>query len=212
MAQVVLERAVSAGRLELRRLRRRDARQWAAVRTRNAAWLAPWEATLPAGSGEFLPTFNQMVGRFNAEARAGRMLPLVLLLDGRMIGQVTVSGITYGSLRAATIGYWIDRAVAGKGLMPIAVGMVVDHCFHDLRLHRMEIAVRPENAASLRVVHKLGFYPEGVRRSFLHIDGSWRDHAVFALRSDQAPTSMADLMAQRHDRGARRIPGSDMGH
>ena len=55
-----------------------------------------------------------------------------------------------------------------------------------MRLHRIEIAIRPENAASLRVVEKLGFRPEGVRPRYLHIDGDWRDHLVFALNAEEA--------------------------
>ncbi len=46
-------------------------------------------------------------------------------------------------------------------------------------LHRLEIAIRPENAASRRIAEKLGFVEEGMRRSYLYIDGGWRDHVIF---------------------------------
>ena len=48
-------------------------------------------------------------------------------------------------------------------------------------LHRVEASIRPENQASRRVVEKLGFREEGLRRRYLHIDGSWRDHLCYAL-------------------------------
>ena len=70
--------------------------------------------------------------------------------------------------------------------MPTAVAMAVDHCFGPVGLHRVEINIRPENAASLRVVAKLGFRPEGLRPRYLHIDGDWRDHLVFALNAEEA--------------------------
>ncbi len=54
-------------------------------------------------------------------------------------------------------------------------------------LHRVEINIRPENTASLRVVAKLGFRDEGLRRSYLHIDGDWRDHRTFALTAGEVP-------------------------
>ena len=54
-------------------------------------------------------------------------------------------------------------------------------------LHRIEINIRPENAASLRVVEKLGFRFEGMRLRYLHIDGDWRDHSTYALCADEVP-------------------------
>ena len=174
------------GDVVLRPLRQRDARRWRAVRSANAAWLGPWEATHPDPSS-MAPTFGQMVRRFNREARAGRMLPFAVDLDGELVGQLTVSGITWGSLRSAHAGYWVDRRVAGRGVIPTALAMATDHCFFSLGLHRIEVNIRPENTASLRVVEKLGFRPEGVRRRYLHIDGAWRDHATFALTPEDVP-------------------------
>ena len=71
--------------------------------------------------------------------------------------------------------------------MPTAVALAVDHCFGVLRLHRMEVNIRPENAASLRVVEKLRFRYEGLRPRYLHIDGDWRDHLCFVLNDDEVP-------------------------
>ena len=195
---------LSEGRVVLRPLRQRDARCWRAVRSANAEWLAPWEATHPDASVP-APTFSQMVRAFTREARAGRMLPFAVDLDGELVGQLTVSGIAWGSLRSGQIGYWVDRRVAGHGIIPSAVALTVDHCFFSLGLHRIEVNIRPENAASLRVVHKLGFRPEGLRRRYLHIDGAWRDHATFAITPEEIPEGMlsrwrhivADLDAER---------------
>jgi [ribosomal protein S5]-alanine N-acetyltransferase len=205
----VLTRRTDAGVLELRELRRRDVRAWREVRSRNVAWLSPWEATVPPGSGESVPSYAQMVARFRQEARAGRTLAWAMTLDGRLVGQVTVAGITLGSLRTASIGYWIDSAVAGLGLTPMAVAMAMDHCFGTMRLHRIEIVIRPENAASRRVVQKLGFRHEGSRPAYLHIDGAWRDHEVFALNADEVQGSVADRLAARHESSRTRLPGSD---
>jgi [ribosomal protein S5]-alanine N-acetyltransferase len=205
----VLTRRTEAGVLVLRELRRRDARAWREVRSRNVAWLSPWEATVPPNSGEAVPSFGQMVARFRDEARTGRTLAWAMTLDGRLVGQVTVAGITMGSLRAASIGYWIDSRVAGLGLTPMAVAMACDHCFGTLGLHRIEIVIRPENAASRRVVQKLGFRHEGSRPAYLHIDGAWRDHEVFALNADEVQGSVADRLAARHESSRTRLPGSD---
>jgi ribosomal-protein-alanine N-acetyltransferase len=183
------------GAVVLRPLRYRDARAWRAVRAANIDWLAPWEATHPDSSVP-APTFHQMVRAFGREARAGRMLPFAIDLDGLLVGQLTVSGISWGSLRSGQIGYWVDRRVAGRGIVPTSVALTVDHCFFVLGLHRIEVNIRPENAASLRVVHKLGFRPEGLRRRYLHIDGAWRDHATFAITPEDIPEGLASRWRQ----------------
>lgn len=178
------------GRIELRPLRLRDATAWREVRTRNARWLRPWEATLPLAEHDAPTTYGAMVRRLRAEAREGRSLPFALTVDGVFAGQVTVGGIARGSLLSAYIGYWIDQRVAGRGIMPTAVAMATDHCFREVGLHRVEINIRPENTASLRVVEKLGFRAEGLRERYLHIDGDWRDHLTFALCAEEVPEGL----------------------
>jgi ribosomal-protein-alanine N-acetyltransferase len=174
------------GSLTLRPLRQRDSREWRTVRARNAEWLRPWEATSPEPAIDAPPTYSAMVRRLRTEARDGRTMPFVIAFGGDLVGQLTVGGISWGSLRSAHIGYWVDQRVAGRGIMPTAVAMATDHCF-EVGLHRMEINIRPENLASRRVVEKLGFRPEGLRPRYLHIDGDWRDHLSFALTVDEVP-------------------------
>ncbi|CAB4848727.1 unannotated protein [freshwater metagenome] len=177
---------LSDGRVGLRPLRLRDAQSWRAVRLRNAEWLRPWEATSPSPSLEAAPTYAAMVRRLRAEARAGRSMPFVVTLDDELVGQLTVGGIAWGSLRVANIGYWVDQAVAGRGIMPTAVALATDHCFA-IGLHRVEVNIRPQNVASRRVVEKLRFRTEGLRPAYLHIDGAWRDHLTFALNAEEVP-------------------------
>jgi len=124
------------------------------------------------------------------QARQGKALPFALTYDDVMIGQVTVTGITWGSARWGQIGYWIDERHAGKGIMPVAVALATDHCLRSVGLHRIEIAIRPENSASLRVVEKLGFTQIGTAPRYLHINGQWRDHLLFAITAEEAPQGL----------------------
>jgi ribosomal-protein-alanine N-acetyltransferase len=174
------------GAVSLRPLRQRDSAAWRSVRTRNAEWLRPWEATSPDPERDAAPTYGAMVRRLRTEGREGRTMPFVVTYEGELVGQLTVGGIAWGSLRSAFVGYWIDRRVAGRGIIPTGVALATDHCFA-IGLHRVEINIRPENVASRRVVEKLGFRPEGLRPNYLHIDGDWRDHLSFALTSDEVP-------------------------
>lgn len=183
---------LESGDLILRPIKLRDKAEWTAVRARNAAWLQPWEASNPASQGA-LPTFGGMVRAMNAQAHEATALPFLIAervptqAKPMIVGQLTVSSITWGSAMMATLGYWVDQNRAGRGIAPAAVAMVTDHCFGELGLHRMEINIRPENAASLRVVEKLGFRDEGLRPRYLHINGQWADHRSFALTSEEVP-------------------------
>jgi ribosomal-protein-alanine N-acetyltransferase len=171
---------LAAGQVGLRPLRVRDATAWREIRQRNTDWLTQWEATSPDGPHDLAPTYATMVRRLRREARQGRTLPFAVTYEQRFVGQLTVNGITWGSFRSGFVGYWIDRTYAGRGVMPTALALTVDHCFA-IGLHRIEVNIRPENAASRRVVEKLGFRQEGVRARMLHIDNDWRDHLSFAL-------------------------------
>lgn len=179
---------LSEGDVRLRPLRVSDSPSWHEIRKRNQAWLGPWDATVPnegVTAGEIPPNFSTMVRRLRQEARDGRVLPWVLEFRAgqqrRMVGQVTMGGITYGSLRSAYLGYWIDQQFAGRGITSLAVAMATDHAFDTLRLHRMELNIRPENAASRAVAEKIGYRREGFREKYLHIDGDWRDHVTYVL-------------------------------
>lgn len=185
------------GAISLRPMRYRDQGEWERVRRANYAWLRPWEATLPSASHTLPNSYAGLVRSLKQQAREGRMLPWLIFFDPstesseqprhELAGQLTVSGIVGGSASWGQIGYWVDQRFAGRGIVPSAVAMAVDYCFGTLNLHRIEIAIRPENDKSLRVVEKLGFRPEGLRPRYLHIDGDWRDHLVFALNAEEVP-------------------------
>lgn len=190
------------GAIRLRPLRRGDEAAWMQLRAGNAAWLEPWDATSPEPVTGRRPTFGQFVRTLDRQARAGTSLPFAIDVGGELVGQLTVSGITYGSLYSASIGYWVARHVAGRGITPTAVALATDHCFTGLGLHRVEINIRPENRPSLRVVEKLGFRDEGVRERYLHIQGVWCDHRTFALTTEDVP---GGLLARWHAVRARGI-------
>jgi ribosomal-protein-alanine N-acetyltransferase len=181
----------------------RDRRAWQDVSRRNRDWLRRWEATVPppppGHAQNPRPTYRQMVRFLRSEANAGRMLPFVVTYEGTLVGQLTVGGITWGSMCSANIGYWVDQGHAGRGIIPAAVALAGDYCFGSMGLHRIEICIRPENLPSRRVVEKLGFREEGLRPRYLHIDGGWRDHLVYALTADEVPEGM--LARWRANRG-----------
>ena len=175
--------------LVLRPLLTSDAEVFQSVRRANAAWLEPWDATSPDDDAP-PKGFAELVAQYDADAAAGRALPLVIEVDGRLVGQVNVGTIVLGSFRSCSVGYWVSRAMAGRMVTPTAVALVGDRLMQRHGLHRVEINVRPENEASFR--------DEGLRRHYLHIAGAWRDHRSFALTlEDLAGETLAERLARR---------------
>lgn len=177
------------GPVELHPPRRRDAEEWTRVRLANEAWLVPWEPTA-AGSWAARHTssaYREMRRAVLRRAAMGMSLPFILRVEGRLAGQVTVDNVVRGALRSGNLGYWIDRSLAGRGMASLAVALVCDHAFGPARLHRLQADIRPENAPSRALVHRLGFRHEGRLRRYLDIDGDWRDHDTFALLAEDAP-------------------------
>ena len=173
------------GLVAIRPIRIRDARALERELLDNRSWLRTWEATNPGGPVGF--DARASIRSLLAHARTGNGVPFVVEYDGEFAGQLNVSGMSYGSLSSASIGYWVAERFAGKDVTPTAVALATDYVFFGLGLHRMEVCIRPENAPSLRVVEKLGFRYEGLRRRFIHINGDWRDHFCFALTVEEIP-------------------------
>lgn len=179
-----------SGTVTLRPVRASHAHDWEAARRRSRDWLIPWDATPPPASASRPRSFRALTRRLRAAARKGQTLPFVIEVDGVFAGQITVSNIVRGSAQFATVGYWIDQRFAGKGVVPRAAAMVIDHCFGPVGLHRIEIAIRPENSNSLRVVEKLGLREYGYAPRFLHINGAWCDHRLYAVTVEECPGGM----------------------
>ncbi|MFX4287024.1 GNAT family N-acetyltransferase [Janibacter sp. G349] len=203
--EVVLTGATPAGEgVSLRPVRRGDRAEFIALRERNADWLRPWDPTVPPGGParrDIAADFGGYVRALRAEARSGGGLSLLIVVGGRIVGMVSASSIVEGALRSASIGYWVGREVAGRGIAPTAVAMIADHLMdpQGRNLHRVQLEIRPENAPSLVVATKLGLREEGVRRAYLHIDGDWRDHRSFAVvREELGPGGLMARLSHQH--------------
>lgn len=175
--------------IRLRLLRASDEREWLALRQRNREWLRPWEASSPPGNHEAPVSFRSYVRKERASWRKRRSFPMVIERDGELVGRASLGRIEWGPERGGTLGYWVSHHVAGQGIAPAAVVLLCEYAFAE-GLHRVEIAIRPENDASLAVARKLQLREEGMRASYLFIDGAWRDHRVFAVTASEKRTGM----------------------
>jgi ribosomal-protein-alanine N-acetyltransferase len=100
---------------------------------------------------------------------------------GEIAGSINLSQIFLGNFRNAYLGYFVGANFTGRGLTTEAIGLILRFAFKNLKLHRIEANVQPENLASIAVLRKTGFTKEGFSRRYLKIDNKWRDHERWAI-------------------------------
>ena len=108
--------------------------------------------------------------------------------DGEIVGYFNVSQIIRGPLQSAFLGYGGVARRSGAGYMTAALRLVLERCFTDLALHRVEANIQPGNTPSIALVERCGFVREGFSERYLKIGGKWRDHIRFAIRAEQWPS------------------------
>lgn len=152
-----------------------------AVRRDNRQWLSPWEATLPPGATEPLPSLSEFRRRSQRMMRHSESLLMAIETEGKIIGSVSIGAIQHGAMSLGNLGYWIAEDWSRLGITSLSVATVIDMVIGELGLHRLEINVRPENQASLGLCHRLGLRDEGLRVRYMCIAGRWSDHVSFAV-------------------------------
>ncbi len=185
---MLASKRLTHGDISLRKLSRLDYPVLNRLLHEDREWLEPWEATTP-GIRRALDV-KWLVRSLISQSKEGFGIAFVIEYQGQVVGQLNVANILHGSVSSGTIGYWIAKDFAGRNITPTAVALAIDHLFSEVGLHRVEIDIRPENHASLRVVEKLGLRHEGTKLRYIHIDGAWRDHNVFAITQEELPGSM----------------------
>ena len=89
--------------------------------------------------------------------------------------------------RSAMIGYWIDAAHEGKGMITRAARAITDVALRDLRMHRVWLNAAKDNRRSWAVADRLGFRREGVRRESTLVDGRFQDTVLYAVLEHEWP-------------------------
>jgi ribosomal-protein-alanine N-acetyltransferase len=175
-------------RLTLRPLAQGDFPEWQEVRRRNADWLLRWEPRRLPGAPdpvESRDAFAMRCGARHRERQLGTGYAYGIFVRGAFAGEINLSIVQRGPFQSSYVGYWIDEAVAGQGLMPEAVVCLCRSAFEDLGLHRVQISIIPRNAPSRRVVEKLQIRDEGTAVRYLEINGVWEDHIRYAITAEE---------------------------
>ena len=189
--------SLHGARVVLRTMTEQDYDGWLEVRTRCRDWLLKWEPRSAHSThlAEDQRSFANRCAIRERERQMGTGFGFGIFLQNRFVGEITLSSIQRGPLQSAYVGYWIDEAIAGRGLMPESVVTLLQYAFESLRLHRIEINIIPRNAPSRRVVEKLDLRFEGIAERYLEIDGAWEDHARYAITSEEWSDRAPELVS-----------------
>jgi ribosomal-protein-alanine N-acetyltransferase len=165
-----------------------DYAEWAALRETSRAFLTPWEPTWPADDLT-RSAFRRRLRRYTEDQRNDQAYAYFLFRSGDqvLVGGLTLANLRRGVAQAGSLGYWIGAPYARRGYMSAAVTALIPYAFTTLRLHRMEAACIPTNAASISLLEKTGFEREGYAREYLCINGQWQDHLLYARLRDSPP-------------------------
>jgi [ribosomal protein S5]-alanine N-acetyltransferase len=162
-----------------------DYAEWSALRESSRDFLIPWEPTWPSDDLT-RSAFRRRLKRYAEDQRSDAAYAFLIFRndDNAMVGGLTLANIRRGVAQAGSIGYWIGAPFANKGYMTAAVRALIPYSFTALRLHRLEAACIPNNAASIRLLEKTGFRREGYARGYLCINGIWQDHLLYGRIKD----------------------------
>jgi ribosomal-protein-alanine N-acetyltransferase len=161
---------------------------------RNRDAHARWNPPMPAATFSVEGQRERLAEAASAAAAGTSIGWWLFALDdpALALGQIHFSQIARRGFQNAMLGYAIDSAHEGRGLMHEALEAALADVFSPrVHLHRVQANVRPENTRSLALLTRLGFEREGLAREYLFINGAWRDHVMTAKRHPHWPIEQA---------------------
>lgn len=150
----------------------------AANRERLGAWL-PWVMTSRTVADTAI--FIDVARRQAADNKGEQWCLLYRGVFVGMLGQVRLSL----SHRSAELGYWLDGAYEGHGIVTRACQSILAVMFADAGLHRVEISAAAGNHRSRAVPERLGFRWEGTMRGALRVNEHYHDRVVYGMLAEE---------------------------
>ena len=169
-----------------------DWSEWVELREVSRDFLIPWEPTWPADCLT-RTAFRRRLRHYADEWHSGAGYAFFIFSrDGdRLQGGITLSNVRRGVAQTGTLGYCVGKPYSRQGVMSDGIRCMLRFCFESLRLHRVDAACLPRNAASRGVLVKAGFREEGFAPKYLRINGEWEDHMLFAILDHEAAAQRA---------------------
>lgn len=184
---------LNGGKVYLRAPAERDWRAYVEVRAASRMFLEPWEPTWPPDALGREAYFRRL-NRYAADWRDGVGHSFFIFGndDDALLGGISMSNVRRGVAQCGTLGYWIGEPHARQGYMNEALQLIVEFCFGQLGLHRIEAACLPHNKASQKLLQRADFTQDGYARKYLKIQGEWQDHLLFSLLAEDHKSTSLD--------------------
>jgi ribosomal-protein-serine acetyltransferase len=174
----MFQRIVAPG-IEIRLFEPADAEACFAVVDRNRAYLRAWLPWVDAShSPDDIRHFIETVAIPHYESDKGPNCGI--WIDGEFAGSIGCHEINLG-YRNCSMGYWVDAAHQGKGVVTKCCVSLLDYLFDELGLHRVVIECATGNQRSCAIAERLGFSREGIKREAQLVGGRWLDLVVWSM-------------------------------
>ncbi len=114
--------------------------------------------------------FNNHIADCKKREEAGTDYAFVIMFQNEIVGRAGIHYIDRQN-KIASLGYWLGAGFQGKGIITRSCKALIDHCFNDLGMNRVEIKCASGNIKSSAIAEKLNFKKEGIiRQGEFHTD------------------------------------------
>jgi ribosomal-protein-serine acetyltransferase len=168
--------------LELRLHERRFVDELFALTERNRAYLREWMpwAVYESSIKDTQAYMEQAVRQFaNNEG-----LETGIWYQGQLVGSIGLHSLDWANQKGE-IGYWLDAAMQGKGIVTTACRALVNYAFDQYHLNKVEILCAPGNSRSRAIPERLGFTLEGTIRQAERFPDHYNDLAIYGMLASE---------------------------
>lgn len=148
----------------------------------NRSFLEPFEPKHPENFFSIGFQQSNLYGEYQAFLRMNHIRFWLFLKNkpSSVIGSVCFSNIVRGAFQKCMVGYKLDRLHCHQGYMTEALSFLIPIITQELKLHRLEAYVQPDNNSSIALLSRLHFIEEGYLSKFAEINGQWTDHLLYS--------------------------------
>lgn len=160
-----------------------DYKAWKESKLRTVRARNRWDRVVKKPSEVSPAAYKKLLKGYREDEKRDYFYRLgVFLRDtGELIGFMSIMEIFRRVSQNAYLGYSIDSPFWGCGYGKEAVQATLELAFKDLKLHRLEAGIEPENHRSIALAKSLGMRFEGRKKRVLFLRGKWRNLLAFGI-------------------------------
>ncbi len=109
---------------------------------------------------------------------------ITLRSSGKFVGTIGFANLDLAN-NWGELGYVLNPAYHGMGIMTEALGAVLELAFRELSLHRVQLRIMDGNADSEKLARRMGFVYEGLVRDSVFAKGSYRRIHLYSMLAEE---------------------------